>query len=162
MINLLNIFPVVSPVLTGQKFKVTLDPWQVKEDDFPAHGTTTEKLKFLLNYGVLAPSGHNTQPWSFKIVNDAIELYADRTRALPIADPDDRELTISCGTALFHLKIAISHFGYQEIVEVFPNSPQPDLLARIGIGNQILPSDETHSLPTPRRSVDEVLTSQEF
>ena len=137
-----NIFPVVYPTVTLPKS----DPWQVKASDFPANGSATEKLKFLLNYAILAPSGHNTQPWLFRIVDRALELYADKTRALPVVDPHNRELTISCGAALFHLKIAMRHFGYQEIVEVFPNSQKPDLLARIEIGHKLLPSNETNSL----------------
>ena len=146
MINLLNIFPVVFPTRTRQKLELALDPWEVKEDDFPVNRSTTEQLKFLLNYAVLAPSGHNTQPWLFKIVDDTVELYGDRSRALAVVDPDDRELIISCGAALFHLKIAIRYFGFQEIVEVLPDGNNPDLLARIGIGSERLVSEEEHSL----------------
>ena len=126
--------------------QLTIDPWQIKASNFPVDGSTTEKLKFILNYGLLAPSGHNTQPWLFKILDDEIELYADRTRSLPIADPDERELTISCGAALLQLKIAIRYFGYQDLVEVFPDAKNPDLLAKIRIGQDISASDTTKSL----------------
>lgn len=125
--------------------KLALNPWQIEESDFPADGTTSEKLKFLINYAILAPSGHNTQPWSFIIVNDAIELYADQTRALPLVDPDDRELIISCGAALFNLRIAIRHFGYRDIVEIFPQPEIPDLLARVIIGSKrIIKQEESY------------------
>lgn len=125
--------------------KLALNPWQIEESDFPADGTTSEKLKFLINYAILAPSGHNTQPWSFIIVNDAIELYADQTRALPVVDPDDRELIISCGAALFNLRIAIRHFGYRDIVEIFPQPEIPDLLARVIIGSKrIIKQEESY------------------
>ena len=116
--------------------QLTLDPRSIKEDDFPAANSTVEKLKFLLNYAVLAPSSHNTQPWNFQIVNDTVELYADKTRALPIADPDYRELIISCGAALFNLRIAIRHFGYGDIVDILPEKNNPDLLARICLGSK--------------------------
>jgi nitroreductase len=107
--------------------------WSVSENQFPSKGTTSDKLKFVLNYAILAPSGHNTQPWLFKIIDDKIELYADRTRSLPIVDPDDRELIISCGAALYHLELAIRHFGYEDVVETITDN-STDLLARIGIG----------------------------
>lgn len=126
--------------------KLTLDPWQVVETDFPLDGTTTEKLKFLLNYAILAPSGHNTQPWLFDIVDEKIELYADKSRALPIADPENRELTISCGAALFNLRLAIRHFGYRDVVELFPEPQHPDLLASIRIGSKIIVKTEEHLL----------------
>lgn len=109
------------------------DVWSVSENQFPSKGTTSDKLNFVLNYAILAPSGHNTQPWLFKIIDDKIELYADRTRSLPVVDPDDRELTISCGAALYHMKLAIRHFGYEDVVETITDN-STDLLARIGIG----------------------------
>jgi len=37
------------------------DPWKVSEKDFPESRQAQEKLRFPLNYAVLAPSGHNTQ-----------------------------------------------------------------------------------------------------
>ena len=40
-----------------------VDPWQIKAVDFPAKGTGADKLSFLLNYAVLAPSILNVQPW---------------------------------------------------------------------------------------------------
>ena len=109
---------------------------RIREDDFPATGSIADRLKFLLNYAVFAFSSYNTQPWLFKINNDAVELYADKTRALPVADPDYRELTISCGAALFYLRIAIRHFGYADVVEILPDRDRPNLLARIYLGSK--------------------------
>jgi nitroreductase len=54
----------------------------------------------LVGDAVRAPSSHNTQPWRFRVDGDTVALYADRGRALPENDPDDRELVISCGAAL--------------------------------------------------------------
>jgi hypothetical protein len=50
-------------------FKVSgkLAAWEVQESDFPSSGTLSDQLKFLLRYGVLAPSGPNTQPWKLSI-----------------------------------------------------------------------------------------------
>ncbi|MEM7595840.1 MAG: nitroreductase family protein [Cyanobacteria bacterium P01_A01_bin.83] len=98
--------------------QLIFNPRKINEDDFPSAGSTAAKLKFLLNYAVFAPSSHNTQPWKFEIKEDVVKLYADKTRALPVADPDYRELTISCGAALFHLRIAMRHFGYKDVVEI--------------------------------------------
>ena len=122
------------------------NPWEVRETDFRIAGTTAEQLRFLLQYAVLAPSGHNTQPWLFKIDGDAVELYADRTRALPVVDPDDRELTISCGAALFQLRIALRHFGYAGVVATLPDADDPDLLARIRLGNKRDATTEENAL----------------
>ena len=113
---------------------------------FPQEGSAREQLAFLLNYAVLAPSSHNTQPWLFRFRGDRLELYADRTRALPVVDPMDRELITSCGAALFHLRIALRHFGSEEVVEAFPDPELPDLLARVGVKGKWEPTPEEDTL----------------
>jgi nitroreductase len=121
--------------------------WNISESQFPRDGPKIEHSRFLLNYAILAPSGHNTQPWLFKIIGDnTIELHADRTRCLPLVDPVDRELTISCGAALSHLLIAIRHFGYAYELELLPDSNNKDLLSRIIIDGKDEPNTDESSL----------------
>ena len=119
---------------------------KVSEEEFPAAGEPEQKLCFLLNYAVLAPSGHNTQPWLFKLSDDRVELYADRIRGLPVVDPEDRALIISCGASLFHLRLALKHFGYSGEVETFPDPDNPDLLARVRLGSEHGATEEERSL----------------
>ena len=54
-----------------------------------------------------APSILNTKPWLFvdKLANDRIELHPEWTRHLKVIDPRHRELFISCGAALFNLRM---------------------------------------------------------
>lgn len=118
----------------GKEQHPTLDAWEVSESDFQKNRELDDQVYFLLKYAILAPSGHNTQPWLFKITkNHLIELYADRSRALPVVDPDDRELTISCGAALYHLRLAANHFGIADDVELLPDKNNLDLLAKIAL-----------------------------
>ncbi len=130
-----------------------LDAWSVSEADFPREGTPEQQLKFVLQYAVLAPSGHNTQPWLFRLQDDLLEVLADRTRALPVVDPDDRELTMSCGGALFHVRLALRHFGYRGIIEVLPKNHDPDLLAYVRMGDpyQARPEEQQLFRAIPRR-----------
>ncbi len=90
-----------------------------------------ERVRSLLRYAVLAPSSHNTQPWRFKIDGNNVSLYADRTRALPANDPDDRELTISCGCALMNLRVAAAHDDLSVSYDIAADSNDEDLLASI-------------------------------
>lgn len=122
------------------------DPWKVSEDDFPESADAEEKLRFLLNYAVLAPSGHNTQPWIFRARGDTVELSADRTRGLPVVDPEDRALVISCGAALFYLCLAMRRFGYADEVEVLPDAGDPDLLASVRLGPEREATEEDELL----------------
>jgi nitroreductase len=108
--------------------------WHNLETKFPEQSSPAEKLKFLLQYAVLAPSSHNTQPWLFRIQHNTVELYADRTRSLPVVDPQDRALIISCGAALFQLRLAIRYFGYTNRVNLFPHGIHSNLLAQVHFG----------------------------
>lgn len=90
-----------------------------------------DTLTSLIHAAVMAPSSHNTQPWLFRLDGDVIDLLADRTRALPVNDPEDRELTVSCGCALFNLRVAAAAAGLQARVQSFPDATDPDLLARV-------------------------------
>jgi nitroreductase len=85
----------------------------------------------LVQLACLAPSSHNTQPWRFRIGEAGIDLLADRTRALPVNDPDDRELTISCGAALFNLRCAAAAAGRAVEVALLPDTGDADWLAAV-------------------------------
>jgi hypothetical protein len=123
-----------------------LAPWNVSAG-FPEGGEAAEKLTFLLRYAVLAPSGHNTQPWLFRVEGDTVELHADRTQALAVVDPEDRALVISCGAALFNLRVALRRFGYRDdTYELLPDPDDADLLARIRLVEGESPSPEEEAL----------------
>ncbi|MGB3481799.1 MAG: nitroreductase family protein [Mycobacterium sp.] len=117
-----------------------LRPWQLDEADYPSTGPMSERVVFLLRYAVLAPSGHNTQPWQFRVDNNRLQVRADRSRCLSVVDPDDRELVISCGAALETLRVAARHFGLDVGVDLFPDTADPDLLANLRLEPGVPPS----------------------
>ncbi|WP_175975829.1 nitroreductase family protein [Burkholderia sp. BCC1047] len=92
-----------------------------------------DQLKSLLAYAVLAPSSHNSQPWRFIVNGATIAVCADRVRALPVVDPFDRELIISCGAALLNLRVALDHAGLAHTISTFPSEVDPDLLALVRV-----------------------------
>lgn len=65
---------------------------------------------FLITTATRAPSVHNTQPWRFRTGPDAVELWSDPRRKLR-TDPSGREMLISCGAALFGLRLAVRSLG---------------------------------------------------
>ncbi|MEO6503534.1 MAG: nitroreductase [Jatrophihabitantaceae bacterium] len=95
----------------------------------------------------LAPSIHNSQPWRFVITRGSLELHADPDRRLRVLDPRGRQLMISCGCALFNVRVALAAAGYDAVVQRFPDPAQPNLLARVtlpaetGQGSTISPLD---------------------
>ena len=109
-------------------------PSQRDNSTFPTRGNDEQRLRFVLRYAVQAPSGHNTQPWLFSLDDGALLVRADRSRGLPVVDPDDRALTISCGAAIGFAVAALRHFGYAGAVELLPRPYDPDLLATVRLG----------------------------
>jgi len=113
---------------------------------------------------IAAPSIFNTQPWRFHLGQDAIDVYADRSRRLPVVDPDGRELMISVGAAVLNLRVALLAHGYRPLYALLPDRTRPDLLARVILGGQTSPSQvalrlagaipRRHSNRRPFRVVD--------
>lgn len=118
------------------------NPWDVQESSFPDQGSEEDRLRFLLNYAILAPSSYNTQPWLFRVSDNEIAIIADRSRALPVLDPDDRCLIMSCGAALMNIRIVLQRFGINATVRTYPDLTQPDLLAYVTARGTTKPTDE--------------------
>jgi nitroreductase len=83
-----------------------------------------------------APSVLNSQPWRWRVRADALDLFADRSRQLGVADPDGRLLTVSCGAALHHARIALAAEGLLPAVVRFPDPADPDHLARVTVAGR--------------------------
>lgn len=98
------------------------------------------QLGYLIRTAARAPSVHNTQPWRFKASEDAIELYADPRRKLRM-DPVGREMLISCGAALFGLRLAIRSLGFEPEVDLLPDAGRLRLLARVRLTAGAPPTD---------------------
>ncbi len=80
-----------------------------------------------------APSVHNTQPWHWLIGDESVHLMADRSRQVPATDPEGRDLLLSCGAALHHLRVALAALGWRAVVHRVPNANEPDHLAAVEI-----------------------------
>lgn len=91
------------------------------------------QVAYLIATAARAPSVQNTQPWRFRVFPRSIELHADPGRKLRV-DPHGREMLISCGAALFGLRLGVRSLGFIPIVELLPDPAQRWLLAQVRLG----------------------------
>lgn len=108
--------------------------------------TDEDSIFRLLEPVVRAPSVHNIQPWWFRIVaDDRIDLCgrfggtsADENNGTGAAGrqvPESlrREQYISCGAALYNLRLAVRVAGHDLAVWLLPHGPRSSVLASIEI-----------------------------
>ncbi|MEV0703009.1 nitroreductase [Saccharopolyspora sp. NPDC050389] len=114
---------------------------------------TADQVRDVLLKATSAPSLHNSQPWRFHCTPEAIALHADRSRAVPAADPEHRELMLACGAALLNLRLAIRALEVQPDVNVLPHRCAPDLLAIVRPARRrpATPTDVELAAAIPRR-----------
>ncbi|MGW6728083.1 Acg family FMN-binding oxidoreductase [Nocardia sp. NPDC055029] len=95
--------------------------------EVPDHPTVRAAIRL----GCRAPSLHNTQPWRWVFDGTALELSHDPDRQLTAADPTGRQVLISCGAALHHVRTAFAAAHWHTAVTRLPDPDRPELLARI-------------------------------
>jgi hypothetical protein len=97
---------------------------------------------FLVDAAAWAPSVHNTQPWWFGTRGSTVTLHADPERRLNVADPDGREMLISCGAALYTLRLAVRRLGRDPRVRTASDPERPGLIADVTVGPPARPPSE--------------------
>jgi nitroreductase len=100
-----------------------------------------------------APSLHNAQPWRLRVLPDAVELHADHSRRLPVADPAGRQLHLGLGAALFALRLLLADLRRDTELWVLPDPDHPDLVGRLRVSGQREPTTTESALlrELPRR-----------
>jgi hypothetical protein len=88
-----------------------------------------------------APSLHNSQPWRWVAEDTALHLFADPKRLVQAADPSGREMLVSCGAVLDHLRVAMAAAGLDANTRRFPDPDEPDHLATLDFAPIPEPSD---------------------
>lgn len=114
--------PACSRNLWGQLMDVPAEP---------GAGLTREAWQ-ILTYASLAPSGHNSQPWSVRVVSEREWIIgSDNQRWLTVVDPDNREVLLSIGAFIENLAQAASAYGFHAEIEVLARTPMDGDVARV-------------------------------
>lgn len=102
------------------------EPWQ----DWRDATTPSERI---VGAGILAANPHNSQPWHFRMSEQAIDLYADYTRQIGLIDPVQREMHIGLGCAVENMTLAAQAEGFTVEVSLLPDSNDPEHVAHLAL-----------------------------
>jgi hypothetical protein len=87
----------------------------------------------LVRAAILAANAHNTQPWLFHVTETQIDLFADLSREIGLADPFLSEMHIGLGCAVENLILSAPANGYLPQVTLFPDPADAAHIAQIGL-----------------------------
>ena len=114
--------------------------WKPADEDLRPHAEA------LAATAGAAPSLHNAQPWRFRVGHDQVDVLLDRSRLLPVTDPKTRQAHLGLGAAVFLLRLALSTMDRAVEIVPWPDSGQPDLVARLVVGGRHAATDEDRQL----------------
>jgi nitroreductase len=80
----------------------------------------TPMMVDIIAHATLASSGHNTQPWRFRLNDGLIEILPDLSRRTPVVDPDDHHLFASLGCAAENLALTAAARGRPGVLRFEP------------------------------------------
>ncbi len=101
------------------------DPWQHWQDDPGPLGAVAG--------AILAANPHNTQPWTFHVAANSIDVFADTARGVAALDPFGREQRVGLGCALENLALGCRARGLEPVVALLPDGPDGDRVAHVSL-----------------------------
>lgn len=94
------------------------------------NGATLEKL---ISAAVAAPSFRGSRPWRYRLDPETgtFQVRAVPEPGVPESEAAARALHVSVGAAVFNLRVALAHFGWEPAVQLLPVPGDVDLLAAV-------------------------------
>ncbi len=134
-------FGAVAVVGVGRAVQVGLLPRSHEPFEVWSAPRLEGGLRAIVSAGVLAANPHNSQPWRFRLSDDAVDVYLDRGRALGPVDPFLRQMHIGIGCALENLVVGATAHGLLGTPALFPNASDATWAARLVLtGGETQPS----------------------
>lgn len=116
--------------------KANYRAWNIDTDEFSEASSTADKLTFFAKYAILAPSGHNSQPWEIRVNKDSLFVSINPTRHLSEDGSGllSVEPYISLGTFIETYVLAARAYGYGVSVVLFPDT---NSVAKISLAGRV-------------------------
>jgi len=93
----------------------------------------SEDIKKILEYGIMAPSGENCQPWRFEVKNNQIHIFNIPERDQSPYNFRQRGSLISHGALIENIIITSSSLGFKAEVHLFPENSNKNLVAIVSL-----------------------------
>lgn len=88
-------------------------------------------IRDILEIAVNAPSGHNCQPWKFRVSDGILYVWNIPEKDKTLFNYSQRGSLTAQGALIENIAIAASRNGYKSEIELFPQSDDPNLVARV-------------------------------
>lgn len=102
--------------------------------------------EILVKAAIMAPSMQDSQPWHFRFRQRTVEVHRDPDRELVVDDPDGRMTLISCGAAIFNIRVAAASLGRDATVTVLPDPDPATLVAEVVVENAVADLEDPAAL----------------
>lgn len=90
-----------------------------------------EDILKILESGIQAPSGENSQPWFFKIMEQSVSVFNDPTKDTSLYNYQQKSNLVTHGCLLENISIAADTLGYSARIQLFPDQDDRNLIATI-------------------------------
>jgi sulfur-carrier protein adenylyltransferase/sulfurtransferase len=89
-------------------------------------------IQKILEAGVQAPSGSNSQPWRFEVENSVVSVFMLPEKDHPILNVNQWGTLFATGALLENITIAAPHYGLEAAIKFFPMVENRNLVAKVG------------------------------
>ncbi|MEM7798028.1 MAG: Rv1355c family protein [Chloroflexota bacterium] len=93
-------------------------------------------IRFVVEYGALAPSGGNSQPWRFRYDGDCLWVLHDEERSRNLMDPQHYAAYLALGAAIENMTLAADSKGYETDIVPFPDPENRACAAKLRFINK--------------------------
>lgn len=90
-----------------------------------------KRIRTILEYAIMAPSGDNCQPWKFSIDGMIVELYNDPRKDTSLYNIKQRASLIAHGALLENIHLAAPASGLQADIQLLPSPSDENHIATV-------------------------------